>query len=343
MGGKKIMIMKERPIIICLTPVRNEAWILDRFLKAACLWADHVIIADQMSTDGSRDIAKKYPKVILIDNPTVNYNESERQKLLIDEARKIKGPRLLITLDADEVFTPNITNSPEWQTILTQPPGTIIKFQWANLLPDLKNMWLADFFPWGYMDDGSEHNDKEKLHSCRIPLPLEHDIVTVNQIKVIHFQYTDWIKMQSKHRWYQCYERITFPAKSTADIFRMYHHMYAIPQSQIILIPNEWIQDYNRIGIDITSVYHETVLWWDEKILEYIEEYGANYFRKLYIWDIDWKSKAKLFGKEKTEIFRDPRRIIDRIIQKWLIKTQANHKKYFFSKVDSIIRFVFRY
>ncbi|MDR1737564.1 MAG: hypothetical protein LBR66_01915 [Candidatus Symbiothrix sp.] len=27
-----------KPAIICLTPVKNEAWILDRFLTAASLW-----------------------------------------------------------------------------------------------------------------------------------------------------------------------------------------------------------------------------------------------------------------------------------------------------------------
>ena len=72
--------MDGKPIVICLTPVRNEALILDRFLKATSLWADHIIIADQMSTDGSREIAKKHPKVTLIDNLSETFNEPERQK-----------------------------------------------------------------------------------------------------------------------------------------------------------------------------------------------------------------------------------------------------------------------
>lgn len=37
--------------IVCLTPVRNEAWILERFLKAAELCADHIVLADQDSTE----------------------------------------------------------------------------------------------------------------------------------------------------------------------------------------------------------------------------------------------------------------------------------------------------
>ena len=77
----------KKPFLICLTPVKNEAWILHAFLKATSLWADYIIIADQMSTDGSREIALSYPKVILIDNDNQEFNEVERQKMLIDKAR----------------------------------------------------------------------------------------------------------------------------------------------------------------------------------------------------------------------------------------------------------------
>lgn len=333
----------EKPTIICLTPVRNEAWILDRFLKSASLWADHIIIADQMSTDGSREIAKKYSKVILIDNCSDTFNEPERQKLLIDEARKIIGPRLLITLDADEIFTPDILTSSEFDTILNSPPGTIFKFQLANIRPDLLNMWLVPHFSWGYMDDGFQHDGTRKIHSARIPLPLNHDILKLNQIKVIHFQYTNWKRMQSKHRWYQCFEIINFPTKSAVDIFRMYHHMYAIPQKELNSMPKEWINEYNKLGIDITSVLEEDILWWDEQVVTYIELYGANYFKKLHIWDVDWELKAKFYGNGKTDIFKDPRSKMDKYLSQWLIKTQKNYHNLIFRAIDKFIKVVFHY
>ena len=53
----------DRPAVICVTPARNEAWILERFLRAAELWADHVIVADQQSTDRTVAIARKFDKV----------------------------------------------------------------------------------------------------------------------------------------------------------------------------------------------------------------------------------------------------------------------------------------
>jgi len=334
--------MNEKPIIICLTPVRNEAWILNRFLKAAGLWADHIIIADQKSTDESREIAQKHSKVILIDNPSGTYNEAERQKLLIDEARKIKGPRLLITLDADEIFTPDILTSAEWQTVLESSPGTIFKFQWANICPDLQNMWIVKSLPWGYMDDGYEHTGPI-MHSDRVPLPPDHNVVLLNQIKVIHFQYTHWERMQSKHRWYQCYEKINFPEKSAINIFRTYHHMYAIPESQLIPVPLEWIKEYDRLGIDIISVCHEKKIWWDEQVLQLIEQYGGDFFKKINIWDVNWANKAKLWGKTNTDIYKDPRNRIDKYIHSWLMKTQKNHEKRVNHFIEKAIRFVFRY
>jgi len=329
--------------IICLTPVKNEAWILDRFLKSTSLWADYIIIADQMSTDGSQEIAKSYPKVILIDNPDETYNEASRQNLLINEARKIEGPRLLITLDADEIFTPNILSSPEWQTIIDSEPGTIFKFQWANFKPDLQKMWYGAFFPWGYMDDGCDYESKITIHAGRIPFPDGHKVVEVKQIKVIHFQYTNWKRMQTKHAWYQCFEQMNFPGKGALNIFRNYHHMYAIPVNQLYSIPEEWISDYNKLGIDITKVCYETKIWWEEKVLDYIKEYGAKTFRKLRIWDINWQEKAKLWDKTNIAEYKDPRNIIDRIIQTWLLKTQTVYHKRHIRQTERVIRKLFNY
>ena len=96
--------MTNQPLIVCLTPVKNEAWVLDRFLQCASHWADHIIIADQGSTDGSQEIAKKYPKVMLVENKEKQFQGTGMRKLLLHESRKIPGSKLLIALDADEIL-----------------------------------------------------------------------------------------------------------------------------------------------------------------------------------------------------------------------------------------------
>ena len=74
--------------VIVLTPVRNEAWILHPFLQVTSLYADHIIVLDQFSDDGSQEICKQYPKVTLLHADSEEYDEAKRQITLIDKARE---------------------------------------------------------------------------------------------------------------------------------------------------------------------------------------------------------------------------------------------------------------
>ena len=122
----------ERPLIVCLTPVKDEAWILARFLRCAATWADHIIVSDQGSIDGSRAIAQNCAKTKLIENPAERYDEGARQRLLVEAARSIPndGKRIFIALDADEALSANWRKSPEWHKLLRAAPGTVLAFQW---------------------------------------------------------------------------------------------------------------------------------------------------------------------------------------------------------------------
>lgn len=314
-----------KPKIICLTPVKNESWILEKFLLAASLWADHIIIADQFSDDNSREIAGKFDKVILIKNPSVEFNEPERQRLLIEAARKIEGPRLLITLDADEFLTANFHDSDEWKFIMHAPPGTVIRFRWINLKPDLTKYWTPDiYFPWGFMDDGSEHTGAV-IHSTRIPMPLNPMTIDLEEIKVLHYQYTDWERMASKHRWYQCWEVLNRPKRGGLEIYRQYHHMYEVNDSDLHEVKEEWFDYYLSNNVDMKSVTKEGIYWWDREVLGYFQRYGTKVFRKLDIWDTDWKKLADHFKIEGVPADNDPRNFVDKMIYAWL-KSEAYKK-----------------
>lgn len=328
------------PKIICLTPIKNEAWILRRFLTCASLWADHIIIADQHSSDGSREIAKEFSKVILINNDSPVFNEPERQKLLINEARKISGPKLLVALDADEIFSPDAWNTAEWRTMLAAKPGTVIKFCWANISPRWNKMWMPSYdFPFGYMDDGADHHGA-KIHSTRIPCPISAHAILMNEVKVLHLQFTDWERMKSKHRWYQCWELINNPRKSPVRIFRQYHHMYGIPENEKIDIPAEWKREYEKAAIDLTTVFQENMLWWDRDVLDCFDKYGVLFFKKLNIWDTNWADQAKKWDRPNPALYRDPRSWCVKVIHKLLQKTQPSQT--LSAKIlDWIVSFVF--
>jgi hypothetical protein len=330
---------QERPKVICLTPVKNEAWILNRFLKCASLWADHIIIADQQSDDRSREIAYSYPKVILVENISSTFNELKRQKLLLETARRIPEPRLLIALDADEALTANFMNHPEWNTVLQAPVGTVIRFQWANLLPDMCSYWTPTYdFAMGFMDDGSEHTGK-KIHNPRIPVPAQASTLMLRDIKVLHYQYTDWERMKSKNRWYQCWERLNQPSRQAIDIYRQYHHMDALPQQVINPLPEEWLSGYEEQGIDMTSVYREGAFWWDREVLDWLAKHGSETFKREAIWNVDWLALSQTINSHSSLVdCYDPRSRFDKYVHRWLRKTQPIYSRREIRLIEQILK-----
>lgn len=313
--------MTGRPVI-CLTPVKNEAWILERFLQAASLWADYIIVADQQSSDASREIAASFPKVTLVDNRETTYNEQRRQQLLIDTARSVAPQGLLIALDADEFLTANVFTSVAWQRVKEAPPGTVIEFRWANVRPDLRHYWLSPtIHPWGFVDDGRPHSGRE-IHSVRVPRPPGAPTITLDDIRVLHYQYANWERMQSKHRWYQCWERVRYPKRRAVDIYRLYHHMDYIPARQLSPIPREWVDGYTAHGIDLSSFAPSALYWWDREVLALFAQYGTRTFRREAVWDFDWTSVARHVYGDDAPAISDPRGLFDRLMHGWLRATQ---------------------
>ena len=327
---------EERAVVICITPVRNEAWILERFLQCASLWADHIIIVDQNSDDGSRELAARHPKVTILDYSAEEFSEVQRRSLLISEAQRIPGKRLIVALDADEANSANWMHSPEWSTVLRTPRGTAIKFGWANLLPGLETCWIPETTTYALMDDGSEF-PAIPIHGPRLPTPSGTvPSLVLRDLKVLHYMCADWERMMSKQRWYQCWERIHSPRLRPIPLYRRYHHIHAIHPSEILPVPADWFEGYERLHIDMKTIATQEVYRWDGEVLRFLKEYGPKRFGKIDIWDMDWTEvNRKLGGCIPDEKLRDPRGPIHRIIHRWLRATQLRMS-------DRKIRFVQR-
>lgn len=182
--------MKNKPLLIVLTPVRNEAWILHAFLKATSLWADYIIIADQMSTDGSRDIYPQYEKVIVIDNPREEMHQARTRKLLFDAAMKINGNKILFTLDADDFLSGDFVNTNSWKTILNSQIGDTFCFRWMNVQPDLYKYTSHETFYWAvHIKDNLDGEFPDNyIHEWRLPWPNHvNNEYIIDDVSFLHF------------------------------------------------------------------------------------------------------------------------------------------------------------
>jgi glycosyltransferase involved in cell wall biosynthesis len=307
--------------LICLTPVKNEAWCLRSFLQAASLWADYIIIADQGSDDGSRKIAASFPKVILVDNPDSDLHETNRQRLLFAEARKIEGPKVFVALDADEIFTANFMETSDWQKIIHALPGDIFQFRWANIEPGCRHYSCPpELYQWAVYDDGTNPPTDGYIHIARVPWPENTPAreIVISDFQVMHLQKINVRRTLSKLRYYQCITAINEPRISAVSLYRQYH-----PQqpAECYEIPGYFTESYLKKGMDVFGQLNlnEPYFWQDIKICGYFNKYGTRVFRKLDIFDRTWREQMfSVSGK----VINDPRRVSEKILHYYLRHTQ---------------------
>ena len=324
-----------RPLMIVMTPVRNEAWVLRAFLESTSLWADQIIIADQMSTDGSREIAKNYEKVILIDNKNPEFNEAERQAMLIAKAREVSAGRdtLLWGLDADEVLAANTFETEDWKHIMNSKSGDVFWFKWAEICPNQKEYWLSPttYYPWLFHDDGKEPhgNYVRNMHSMRIPYPIEaKQEYYVDDFRVLHLAYLNEHRVASKRRFYQFvdWELNHRPSKVLARSYSP-----TKKNEQVLPLPSDFLYKKDENGFDLFEFVDTKVAkcYMDDYIVERMSRHSMKDLRRLDIWDDEFM---------KTNNLKDPRRLIDKWIHSYYRKTALKTDGFMVRFVDSLIK-----
>lgn len=312
--------MMATPKIICVTPVKNEEWILDLFLQVTSQVADQILIADQGSTDGTRAICARYPKVTVVENNSPSFNEPERQALLIGAARRrFPGPKLLLALDADEILSANLLDDPEWKAALQAPPGVPIELQNVCLFGSSREYRSnvpgqpgVASIPYAMVDNDAPHVGLP-IHSPRLPFRADVPPIRLARVVNMHYQFVDLERAMAKQRWYLCYERLRFPEKPAVEIVERYrwvlHDVHTwTPQSA----PVEWREGWERRGINLDGVARSQYFWWTWETLRYFARHGEEHFADLPLWEYDWEG-ARQAGLERgianlpQRPVRDPR------------------------------------
>lgn len=107
--------------------VRDEADIIEHTVTKMLAQVDEVIVADNLSTDGTRDILDSLP-VIVVDDPEPGYLQSSKMTMLAQLAAE-KGATWVVPFDADEVWYAPFHESvadlceelaPQWLTAETE-------------------------------------------------------------------------------------------------------------------------------------------------------------------------------------------------------------------------------
>lgn len=336
--------MNNKPTIVVITPVRNEAWVLDAFLTCTSSWADYIILADQHSDDGTREIAAKYEKVILIDNPTQEWYEYICRTRLLEEAARIPGDKIIFGLDADEFLSEGFEKTESWRRIVNSAHNEIFCFNWLNLYDDFSTAEFTSMhFEWAaHFDDTVDFVEEYKkremhaVHCTRIPClePSRCQYTPVDDFWVVHLAKLNHERVRQKFDFYQ----VTWVDKNKEkanpiSMYRGYSKYY--PDSLSYLdIPVKLCcmgseTDYSYLVK--TSDYGRHYV--DEMVQVFSRE-GTDKFLKLCIWDNPYLVEAGMKPRIPLKY---------RILHSYLRKSQSRSNTKIVKLTDSVLKRLYRF
>jgi hypothetical protein len=298
----------------------NDDWVLEPFLKAVNLFSDHIILLDQNSDDSSHQIINKFKKVELFENPSSEYNEKERQNFLLEKARLHGSNHILISLDVDEVFSPNFYLPENIEWLKSLPSGTSLCFEWANIHWNRKEYWTKKMLPIVYVDDGQNNLDEREFHRPRVPISKTSTPVYIDKFKIIHLQYVDVQRFKMKHRWYQLYELTQSRHPNFVNIYRKYHHMFSIGNKNLEEIIFDWVNFLRKIGFDLALERNHTSGNWcrSDEIVKMQENLSPQARSKL---DLDFNLET---NHKSSKYVRSSR--IDQLVLNYLSFSQKYYR-----------------
>jgi glycosyltransferase involved in cell wall biosynthesis len=285
------------PPIVVLTPVRNEEANIERFLSVTTRFADHIILADQNSSDATRDRAKQFPKTAIIQNLCAQYDESERLKLLFEEARgTFVGAKVILVLDADEILASDYTNSSDWEKFIGASPGTTLWLEKPDLIGNGERcIRYKETYPYGFCDDGLPF-DANWIHSYRVPLREGAPRFISQEIKLLHYAFRSPKIQRIKMAFYSMLEK----ERGATGFIETLRRRRNYPADKdyttagcVEPVKEAWFSGWEAIGIDMKTVRDEEFCWHAVEVLKMMKKRGESFFWSEDIWDIPWDTIRK--------------------------------------------------
>ena len=317
--------------------MRNEAWVLEAFLTHCSSWADHIIIADQHSSDGSREIALRFPKVTLVDNPRVEMDMSFARNLLFQAVDKIEGDKIVFALDADEFLSEGFSETSDWKKILCSTPNKIFSFRWLNLINDYRHAFGEDmtFMEWAcHLDPKTslsslyQQCEARAIHESRIPCIDKAEYIHVEEIVFVHLGKLCKARCESKGLLYQVnsVDKLDNPV-SSITLYRAYHDepLTRVLDREVAIESADG--DNLSYLVDVTDNGQHYI---DEMAAIFRRE-GFRKFRWLCIWDSPSLAEAGIN-------YRPP--FAARLLHAYLRATQKHRSSFWVRAVDKILKMV---
>ena len=334
------------PLLICISRTRNYGWITRAFLEGNSRWADYIIITDQMSTDGTREMCAEYENVILIDDYDMSFKENSGFKMAFLRGREIAKGRdaIYFAMDIDEVMPANWRQTKDGKKILQSEPGDMFSIAWANIQPN--NRTYHDEREMGpgkytvFHDNGMDWQKcTRELHTPHLPYSSwDIEPYAVKDFPILHFGWYHPRFNKYKAVYHQCLDVHLRRSKSPVALMRNYIPAKATRLSKLLnhkvqytgynkVIDQQWLfSDFDLFRMIDMSTQPMFIMY----IQELISQDGIKRYGCLDVWDEDLMSKLG--------VSKDPRPLKWRIIHRYLRASQPYKQTFFVRAMDKLLK-----
>lgn len=303
-------------------------------------WADHVIVADQSSTDGSVDVYRKLEKQysnleIIYDRPKMDWTTPDIRNYMLKQVRRIEGNNIVFELHADEIVSAKILQNDIKKELLQKMSiGTCLELPWLTLWKHPlqyrsdNSIWSNNTCVFAFRDDRTSDYQSAVFHGYRVPENYIENKIKLNHVPVLHYQFVNIGADMSKQALYQIFERNHYPAENIFKIYELYSNYFDERNMKCEELKEEDYAPWVRMGLNIHELRDdEDFCWRDVEVLKNFNIYGLDRYAKVLIWHINWEKKRQLAFKKGIQNIPsyeivDPRSLNTRITHKFVMKYQ---------------------
>lgn len=225
--------------LVAVSVVKNEADIIEPFVRHTLAWADAHLIFDHASTDGTRDILGALQReglpLRLFTDDALGHLQHLRVTYLQRMAVRELGADWVLLLDADEIISGPDRSALE-AALANVPPATPASLPMVNYLPTTE-------------DKSDEVNPVLRLRHCQTTAPHASKLFVPAALAGRE----DISVGKGSHALFRGEESL--PAHPLPDIFYLAHLALRSPQHQILRVVHAELQKLSRgranFGLDV--------------------------------------------------------------------------------------------
>ena len=312
-------------MIIAILSVKNEEWIIKKNLETLSTFCDKIFVKLDNCNDKTEDICKKTKKVSCFYGNKIQtgnlINFKNRRQSLLESARNITKNPILISVDADEIFSSEVLDSYYLDKINKLKPGEGYSCSFKELWfstdlyrSEKKSEWAGRKLPCIWRDDGTDYPIGNR-HEARIP-PIKK-LINID-LPLIHFARVAPFRYWSRIRYYILFD-ILKNNLSDWKINYFYSVCWREEGMKLGKCPDKWFSTWKEIDKNFLNFSDEDINWFTKEILYLLKNNDYTCWKDADIFDYDW---IEYYNKNNIVIEND---------LKMKIKFSQNNRKYIYS------------